>query len=49
MNTYEFTHKNTAYLFVCDANSEDEAWEILQETVKNWHGWRLTETMPTED
>jgi hypothetical protein len=41
--TYLFIEKNGSGTLVLSAGSEDEAWEILTEKVKDPRNWRLEE------
>jgi hypothetical protein len=49
MNTYAFVQKNTSATYTTSAESEQEAWELLEADLKTTAGWRLDETMPEDD
>jgi hypothetical protein len=49
MTTYAFVQKNTSATYTTSAESEQEAWELLEADLKTTAGWRLDETMPEDD
>ena len=39
--TYTFVQKNSSAVMTLSADSEEEAWKLLKEEVKDTYGWRL--------
>ena len=49
MNTYSFVQKNTSATYTTSADSEEEAWGLLEADLKSIAGWRLDEVTPEDD
>ena len=49
IRTYIFAHKNTSISIIIDAESENEAWKILYDLVKDTYGFRLMDFDSPED